>query len=114
MKRNWKKRGLKFAIFAMIGVAGFGLAVLQLWNTLMPSIFGLHTITFWQALGLLALSWILFGRLGMSRFRPAYASHWRHRMAERLEQMPPDQREKFRQGLKDRCGRSEGSTDQKV
>ena len=26
----------------------------------MPSIFGLGTITYWQALGLMVLSWILF------------------------------------------------------
>lgn len=33
---------------------------LWLWNWLMPSIFGLSTITFWQALGLNFLSSILF------------------------------------------------------
>src|SRR5262249_54440623 len=35
-------------------------AVFGLWNWLMPSIFGLRAITYWQALGLMALSWILF------------------------------------------------------
>ena len=38
-------------------------AVSALWNGLMPAIFGLPTITYWQALGLMALSWILFGGL---------------------------------------------------
>ena len=40
----------------------------------------------------------------MFRGRPLYGTHWRHRMAERLEQMPPEEREKFRQGLRRRCG----------
>jgi hypothetical protein len=98
---------LVIAIVILIVIAGFGQAVLQLWNLLMPDIFGLHPIGFWQAVGLMALSWILFGGLGMFRGRPLYATHWRHRMAERLEQMPPEEREKFRQGLRSRCGRGE-------
>jgi hypothetical protein len=39
----------------------FGVAVQQLWNHLLPEIFGLPTIGFWQALGLLVLSWLLLG-----------------------------------------------------
>ena len=42
----------------------FGWVVMLLWNWLMPDIFGLTTLTYWKAWGLLALSWILFGRLG--------------------------------------------------
>ena len=110
MKTNWMVRGLEIAILATIVIAGFGQAVLQLWNLLMPSIFGLRPITFWQAVGLLALNWILFGGLGMFRVRPVYPTHWRHRMAERLEQMPPEQRAKFREGLESRCGRVEVPT----
>lgn len=34
--------------------------VMALWNILMPEIFGLTTITFWQALGLSLLCNILF------------------------------------------------------
>ena len=44
---------------AVIGVAAITLAgwvVSGLWNWLMPSVFGLHTIGFWQALGLFALT----------------------------------------------------------
>jgi hypothetical protein len=97
-------KATKIAILLLIVVAGFGQAVLQLWNWLMPAIFGLHQITFWQALGLMGLSWLLFGGFGMLR-GPGYRGHWRHRMAERLESMPPEERERFRQGLAARCGR---------
>ena len=38
----------------------FGFVVMWLWNWLMPAIFGLTTITFWQAWGLVVLSHILF------------------------------------------------------
>ncbi len=50
--------GLLFiAIFAVI----FGLAVQYLWNWLMPELFGLGTISYWQAIGIVILSKILFG-----------------------------------------------------
>lgn len=31
-----------------------------LWNWLMPAIFGLQPVTFWQALGLNILAWLVF------------------------------------------------------
>lgn len=37
-----------------------GYPLMLLWNWLMPSIFGLTKITFWQAIGLNFLSTILF------------------------------------------------------
>ena len=37
-----------------------GFPVMWLWNWLMPTIFGLKTITFWQAVGLMFLSSLLF------------------------------------------------------
>jgi energy-coupling factor transporter transmembrane protein EcfT len=37
-----------------------GLPLMWLWNWLMPELFGLKTITFWQAVGLNFLSSILF------------------------------------------------------
>ena len=46
-------------IFIVIGVV-ISLPVMWLWNWLMPEIFGLITITFWQALGLSLLSSFLF------------------------------------------------------
>lgn len=39
----------------------FGLAIKWLWNTLMPDVFGLPEIGYWQAVGLVVLSHILFG-----------------------------------------------------
>jgi hypothetical protein len=68
----WEDRSLPQKILVGIGfgVMGigliflFGFVVMILWNWLMPEIFGLKTLTYWQAWGLLALSCILFGRIG--------------------------------------------------
>lgn len=46
-------------------VAGlFGWIVQHLWNWLMPVLFHLPTVTFWQAAGLVLLSRLLFGNIG--------------------------------------------------
>ncbi|GEM_PF-1213566 len=48
-------------ILVAAGVAlFFGFVVMWLWNWLMPDIFGLNKISFWQAWGLVVLSHILF------------------------------------------------------
>ena len=51
---------IAFVLFILIG----GVIVQWLWNWLMPGIFGLRAITWLEALGLLALSRILFGGFG--------------------------------------------------
>jgi len=100
-----KKRILFFAPLAIIGIAIFiligGELVMQLWNWLLPGLFGWRQITFWQAVGVLALCRILFGGLGGRGFP---RSRFRRRMAERLEQMTPEERERFRQGMRSGCG----------
>ena len=101
MKRHKALRITMFAALAIIACAIFGLVVMGLWNWLMPAVFGLRVITYWQALALLVLSRILFGGF---RGRGGYGGHWRRRMRERWEQMTPEEREKFRQGMHGGCG----------
>jgi predicted membrane chloride channel (bestrophin family) len=103
MKRHWILRGLKFLLFVLLAATVFSFVVMWLWNWLMPAIFGLHAIRFWQAFGLLVLSKILFSGF---RGRPGFGGHWRQRMMERWEQMTPDEREKFRAGMRAGCGHS--------
>jgi hypothetical protein len=101
MRRNWIGHGVKIALLVVLAVAVVSFVVMSLWNWLMPALFGSQLISFWQALGLLVLSRILFGGF---RGRPGYGMHWRRRMAERWEQMSPEEREKFREGMRGRCG----------
>lgn len=51
-------------LLGIIALVAFGFFVQLLWNWLMPKIFELPPITYWEGLGILALSSILFGRLG--------------------------------------------------
>ena len=100
MRRHWFSRILRFLLFAALFVAVAGLVVMRLWNWLTPTLFGWHVITFWQAVGILILSKIL---LGGFRGRPGWHPYWRRRMMERWEQMTPEERQKFKQGMRG-CG----------
>ena len=100
MRRFRFVRGLKFLVLAAVAVAVFGYGVMWLWNLVVPPLTGWHTLDFWHAVGLLVLSRILFG--GWHGRGGGW--HWRHRLHERFEQMSPEERERFRQSMRHRCG----------
>ena len=113
MRPRWK-RFIFIAPLAILGMVLFiaigGEIVLHLWNWLLPPLFGWRDITFWQALGLLALCRILFGGFG---FHSSGRSNVRRRMAERWEHMTPEERERFRQGMRRRFGFGPCTTESK-
>jgi hypothetical protein len=78
-------------IFAIFVVVTGGLVML-LWNWLLPTLFGLPTITLWQAFGLLILSRMLFGSFGGGGGGRGPRPH----------HMSPEERERFRQRVRDR------------
>jgi hypothetical protein len=100
-KRFRGPRVLGFIMLGIIGIAIFGGIVMLLWNALMPMIFHLPLITFWQALGLLILAKILF-----SGFRGGPKGRWKKdSLREGWAKMTPEQQEKFRQEWGRRCGK---------
>jgi hypothetical protein len=104
------RKRVAIIILAPIGIALFiligGQLVMHLWNWLAPTLFGWRQINFWQAFGLLALCRILFGGVGV-RGRRRFDGR---RMGRAWEKMTPEQREKFRQGVRSRWGDCEPST----
>lgn len=85
-----------FAVGGVVLVAAlalfFGLIVLLLWNWLMPEIFGLPRIGYWQAWGLVVLSHILVkGGFGHGGHGPHGWRHgrggagWKNEMRSRFE-----------------------------
>ncbi|MGB9454679.1 MAG: hypothetical protein WCB12_01460 [Bryobacteraceae bacterium] len=91
MKRKWIYLAPLAILAMLLFIAIGGEVVLQLWNWLLPPIFGWRQITFWQALGMLALCRILFGGFGGRGF-------------PRSRRMTPEVRERFRQRMRERCG----------
>jgi len=60
-KKFWIRRAIFIPIAIVAGVFIFGSLVMFLWNSILPAVLGVSIITFWQALGILVLSKILFG-----------------------------------------------------
>ena len=89
--RFGRRSPLKPLLIGVVLFAALGLLVMSLWNALLPTLLGVKSIGFWQALGVLILCRILFGGLG---FRPGMFGA-RRRMHERWMQMTPEQREAF-------------------
>jgi len=90
-----KKRVAKAILIAAIAIPLFGWVVMSLWNWLMPAVFAVKPIGFWQALGLFLLSRILFGGFGGNGGR----RHRPHRMMEQWELMTPEERVRFRTSM---------------
>jgi hypothetical protein len=81
-------------LFGLAAIAGFGAAVMLLWNALLPQIFGIATINFWQTLGLLILLaglskfMVISAFLGMRGYR-------RNPIREKWMKMTPEERKEF-------------------
>ena len=60
----------------------FGFVVMWLWNWLMPGIFGLTQITFWQAWGLVVLAHILFKSIAHPKYH-SHDDHWKKHFREK-------------------------------
>jgi hypothetical protein len=114
MRKHWYFLAPAAILGMMVFVFLGGGIVKQLWNWLLPSLFGFHEITFWKALGMLLLCRILFGGFGFrgsSRssgpgfaFRRRMADHVADRVGDRWDAMTPEERERFRQRILERCG----------
>ena len=67
-----------------------------LWNWLMPDLFHLPAISFWQAAGLLLLCKILFGGIGCGHHH-GHSCHQscHNKLREHWENLTPEERERI-------------------
>jgi len=102
MKRqfHWAKMVLLFIIIAPLAILFFGGIVMWLWNNALVPVLHISTVTFWQALGILVLSKILFG--SFSGGRSNRHSNWKERMSKKWNNMTPEEKEKFKAKWNDR------------
>lgn len=106
----------KCVAFAVVGYMILGLVTLVLWNWLIPSLFNGPVINYWQSLGLLALSKILFW--GFHKKYGHGHSHgpnpyWNKRFQEKLSTLDPSEREAFKQKMKEKWCRWEQQAKEK-
>jgi hypothetical protein len=89
----------RFGLMGLTAIAGFSAITMLLWNWLIPCIFGLATINFWQALGLLVLIRILFGGIGGKHWMGMGMHNHHNPIREKWMKMTPEERQEF---VKDR------------
>jgi len=94
MRRRFRFVGLKIVLFGVVFTGAVGVLLSSLWNALMPAIFGLPAIGFWQALGLFLLSRLLFGHFGGMGHRLRRA-----RFARGWHDLTPEERARFRRAM---------------
>lgn len=102
MKKFWIKKGLLFFTFFIAFVLLLGLVVMGLWNAILPAVIGVKVITFTQALGILLLSKILFS--GFHGGFKGRREQWKMKMQEKMGNMTPEEKEKFKAEWQNRCG----------
>ena len=108
-KKKWIFFVAPPAILLLITLCGE--VAMHLWNWLLPPLFGWHQIGFWQVLGLMLLCRLLFGGFRGGGHGPG-PSMARRAMAQRWEKITPEEREKFRQSARSRCGWNEPPAEQ--
>ncbi|MEI9918298.1 MAG: hypothetical protein WDO14_05785 [Bacteroidota bacterium] len=112
-KRGWWV--VKFVVFGVLMVVLLGLLTQFLWNFIMPDIFGLPMINFWQGLAMFALAKLIFGFGGKGHNKwGGYRNHrWRKEWVEKYSKLSPDERERLKQKFKDKwCSWEENSVKQ--
>ncbi len=107
MHRRRRFHPAKVFFFLLVGLAFgalLGYVVMLLWNAILPEVTGVKPLNFWQAVGLLILSRILFGsfRFGGRGGHPGYAKkkYWK----EKWMNMSEEEREAFKNKWKERWG----------
>jgi hypothetical protein len=111
-KKFWVRKIIGFIVLAFAMTALLSYVVMLLWNNILTAVVHVTVIDFWQALGLLVLSKILFGGFkgGWGGHR---GSHWKKEMQEKWHGMSPEEREKIKQEWRNRCrvwGKPENDT----
>ena len=103
-RRFWFGKAVMILVFCTAFVMLFSSIVMRLWNGILPDVLGVKLISFWQAMGILVLSKILFsGFGGFVHKKEQFKNRFRQRMREKWENMTPEEKVQFKEEWKNRC-----------
>lgn len=98
------KKVIMFIVFAPLFIFGFTAIVMWLWNALLPDILGVKEVTYWQAMGILVLSKILFGNFGGGGSK-SHHNGSKNKFRQKWKSMTEEERAEFKQQWRNRCGK---------
>jgi len=106
MNRSRFPRFILFLLFIFAIIVPLSFIIMALWNNILVAVLHVTVINFWQALGLFALSRILFGGFPG---KPGWAGHGRrrHEMEEirnKWFNLSSEEKKHFKQDWKNRFG----------
>jgi hypothetical protein len=103
------KRGaifLKCVVAVLVAIFFFAWVTYLLWNWLVPVLFNGPVISYWQALGLLVLTKILFFGIGGRQHSyggpGVHQRSWKHRFYEKMSSLSPEEREAFKKKMREK------------
>jgi hypothetical protein len=105
MRYSWYYKIPMYAALGVLFFFGLGYVVMSLWNVLIPELFHGPVITFWQAVGLFILSKILLHTFGHGHHGHGWnrRHYWKAKMEDKMANMTPEEREKFKEEWSRRC-----------
>ena len=107
MKKFWILKGIKMGLLFILAIIAFGFVVMYLWNWLVPTLFNGPIVNFYQALGILVLSKILFGGFKKGGHcnchRGGWKGHLRDKIESKMSNMTAEEKEKFKKRFGNRC-----------
>lgn len=104
-KASCTAKCLKIGLLVLAGIAALGALVMLLWNWLLPALFmGAQPVSYFQAMGILLLSKILFG---------SFRCHG-HKQHPRWDNMSAEEREQLKGRFKQRWGCCSSKGEDKV
>lgn len=98
------KKVIMFIVLAPLFIFGLSAIVMWLWNALLPDILGVNPVTYWQAMGILVLSKILFGNFGGGRGK-SHKEKPKNNFRQKWANMDDEERAKFKEQWKKRCAK---------
>jgi hypothetical protein len=105
-KKFWASKIAGIIVCVAIMAALVGWVLMLLWNNVLAQVINVAQINFWQAMGLLVLSKILFsgfGRKSWGHGGGRWGRDWKEKWEEKMQHMSPEEREKIKQEWRNRC-----------
>ena len=105
IENKWNKKRMFFLPVLIIGLFAISGVVMYLWNTILTNVVEVHSITYWQAMGLFVLSRILFGRFNFNKHKNGHQRFTSPAMKDKLLGMTEEEKLEMKEQWKRRCGK---------
>jgi len=103
-RKSGPPKGFVMLVLIVVVVLLVGYLVMLLWNTILTDVLAVNSLNYWQALGILLLSRILFGRWGAPNYKGKKGFSKRHRWKEKWMNMSEEERMQFKAKWRQKCG----------